>query len=123
MAAIWMSVSLGFLPALAFGTLRNGAKEVVEYLRSKGIEVVMLSVVTWPATNVKPDIRSISRETYSRISRTTLLFILLHIDAKMVLKDLAIRPPLPITLPRSAPRKQGQAGNMGCKDCAKALKP
>ena len=24
MAAIWMSVSLGFLPALAFGTLRNG---------------------------------------------------------------------------------------------------
>ena len=26
MAAIWMSVSLGFLPALAFGTLRNGKK-------------------------------------------------------------------------------------------------
>ena len=24
MAAIWMSVRLGFLPALAFGTLRNG---------------------------------------------------------------------------------------------------
>ena len=24
MAAIWMSVSLGFLPAFAFGTLRNG---------------------------------------------------------------------------------------------------
>ena len=24
MAAIWMSVSLGFLPALAFVTLRNG---------------------------------------------------------------------------------------------------
>ena len=24
MAAIWMSVSLGFLPAFGFGTLRNG---------------------------------------------------------------------------------------------------
>ena len=24
MAAIWMSVSLGFLPAFCFGTLRNG---------------------------------------------------------------------------------------------------
>ena len=24
MAAIWMSVSLGFLPAYGFGTLRNG---------------------------------------------------------------------------------------------------
>ena len=28
MAAIWMSVSLGFLPALAFGTLRNGREGV-----------------------------------------------------------------------------------------------
>ena len=29
MAAIWMSVSLGFLPALAFGTLRNGKECMV----------------------------------------------------------------------------------------------